>query len=59
MNDETVYLRERHVDDGVAYVEVWLTPPPAEGVLYRVVRDDWVDDYTERRIYEIKLVPTA
>lgn len=38
------------------YVEVWETEPPPLGVKYRVIDDEWTEDYTERRIRAIELL---
>jgi hypothetical protein len=39
------------------YSEVWVCDQPPSDVPYRVVRDEWSEDYTVRRIYEIELRP--
>ena len=45
------YLREVRGSDDETYTEVWLVPPPRRGTSYRVLWDEWSDDYTERRIH--------
>jgi hypothetical protein len=37
-------------------VEAWVCDPPPLGVTYRVLRDEWVKDYTVRLIHEIQVV---
>jgi len=45
------YARDTHHDSGGVWVDVWLTPPPAAGESFAVVRCTWVqgDDGSEER----------
>jgi hypothetical protein len=38
------------------FVQAWVCDQPPAGVVYRVIRDEWVKDDTVRLIYEIELV---
>jgi hypothetical protein len=49
-------LREELADsNGDGWVQIWRCDPPAMGVDYEVVRDEWNADYTERTIHEVNL----
>lgn len=37
-------------------VEAWVCDQPAAGVTYRVLRDEWIDDYRVRVIHEIAVL---
>jgi hypothetical protein len=39
-----------------SYVQAWWVPPPAKGVKYRVIEDEWDDELTARAIRAIELV---
>jgi hypothetical protein len=39
----------------LGFVEAWVCDQPPRGVRYQVLRDEWVDDYRVRLIYEIKV----
>lgn len=41
-------------EDKIDYTQVWHCPEPREGVVYRVIRDEWEegDDKPVRHIYE-------
>lgn len=46
-------LREKTIDpSGVEYVTEWYCVPPAVGQLHVVRRDEFLNNYTLRRIYE-------
>jgi hypothetical protein len=38
----------------LGFTEVWHCPQPET---YKVIRERWVNDYTERHIYEVQTVP--
>jgi hypothetical protein len=38
------------------FVEAWVCEQPPRGVKYRVLRDEWLQDYTIRLIHEIEIV---
>jgi hypothetical protein len=40
------------------YLERWTIDPPAPGVRYQVLQDEWGEDYTVRTIHRIQLVNT-
>ena len=44
------------VDHRSDYVTYWYCQAPPETQPFRVVRDEWCNDYTERHIYEIEVV---
>jgi frataxin-like iron-binding protein CyaY len=50
---ETVHLEERITDSFGEYWQVWHVAPPAEGVKYRVLKDQWSTDQSRRDVYAI------
>jgi hypothetical protein len=49
-------LTEHTIDGGCSYERQWYCDVPPLGASFRVVRSEWTDDYTVRKIYEIELV---
>lgn len=41
------------------YVTEWRCEPPEVGQPYRVVRQEWAEDYAVRRIFDIELLDAA
>jgi hypothetical protein len=41
---------------GDSYQTAWYCDVPPKGVAFRVIRSEWVDDYTVRKILEIELM---
>jgi hypothetical protein len=48
-------VEPRYADTYAEYTERWVCDPPAEGVSYRVLDEEWNDDVTTRTIYRIEL----
>jgi hypothetical protein len=59
MEQLRIYLTEHRSDPCGDYKEVWHTPPPDEGVKYRVISETWEGGsstpWTTRHIYAIDL----
>jgi len=43
------------LEGNAATVEAWVCDQPPRGITYRVLRDEWVNDYTVRLIHQIKV----
>jgi hypothetical protein len=56
MTDEAVQDHVFKTDTLGRYEEVWLCEPPAKGIAYEVLREEWTDDYTVRTIREVKVL---
>jgi len=50
-----IYLTEEKVLAGTVFTEIWECPPPQIGQGYRVIKDWWDNELTERHIVEIQL----
>lgn len=52
--DREVHTQINHWGDP-NFIERWMIAPPAFGISYQVVREEWNDDFTVRTIHEIKV----
>jgi hypothetical protein len=55
---ECLRLRALGTDssDGATYWDEYYCDVPPEGVKFRVIRAEWVDDLNTRRIYEVEIL---
>lgn len=44
--------------DGGSYTTKWYCDPPPEGVVYRVIKDEWCHRSTVRKILKIEIMET-
>lgn len=54
MQEQTLYFSEVLNDTFGYYTCYWFCPVPDRDVTFRVTREDWNEEYTERWIYEIQ-----
>lgn len=45
-----------YVTDGLKFLQVWECDPPPRGTLYRVLDDEWTDDFKRRVIRRVTVL---